>query len=184
MARKIRIIRTSSRPSNAPRPVPLSAILEGTVQRRFWGKVQKGAPDDCWLYLGAPESSGYGVVSLRLGHRNYKKVKAHVFALMTATQQVNNQMVLHSLRCTTKLCVNPSHLRWGNNAENSWDERDLGKVPGQKLTWDDVDQIREMLEEGIYTQAQIGTIFGVNQKTISVIKTQEQWNPATRRIAA
>lgn len=180
MARRIRIIRS---PRSAAKPVPLSKILEGPLQARYWSKVQKGAPDDCWTFTGACTSTGYGVVNIRLARGQYRKVRAHVFALMSHTGEVNNRDVLHSLKCTTKLCVNPHHLRWGDKRQNGLDERDLGRVPGQKLTWDQVDQIREMLEAG-YPQTGIGILFGIDQTTVSNIKRQKIWKPETRRQAA
>lgn len=183
MARKIRIVLTSSRPGNAPRPVPLSKILEGPVQARFWSRVQKGAPDDCWPFLGAPNSEGYGIVNISLGYKNPKKVRAHVFALMSHTKQKNTRGVLHSLKCTTKMCVNPNHLRWGNQKENAIDARELGKVPGQKLTWEEVDEIRGLLSRG-YPGVGVAALFGLNQSTVSAIKLGRRWNPETRSTAA
>lgn len=180
MSRKIRIIR--NRPRNAARPVRLSVILEGHVQRRFWSKVQKGSPNECWPWRGAQTDQGYGIVNITLSPHNYKKIRAHVFALMSHTKQENKQDALHSLKCTTKLCVNPHHLRWGTRSENAFDARELGKIPGQLLTWEEVDEIRSLL--ATYTGVEIAAFFGLDQTTVSNIKRQKSWKPETRRNAA
>jgi hypothetical protein len=182
MARKIRIVRNPPQVSPT-RPIPLSKILEGPLQARFWGRVQKGRPDECWPFTGAPTTGGYGVVNIRLGPHHYQKVRAHVVALMTATQQENTLNALHSLKCTTKMCCNPQHLRWGGRKQNALDQRDLGRVPGQKLTWDDVEEIREMLKDG-WKQEEIAAVFGIDQTQVSSIKTGRSWNPKTKRQAA
>ena len=46
--------------------------------------------------------------------------------------------------------------------------------PAAKLTWDKVNQIREMLTQNV-KQAKIAKIFGVHSSTISNIKTGKIW---------
>ena len=43
------------------------------AQHRFWDKVAKGGPDECWLWTAGTNKDGYGKLSVRrkstLAHR-------------------------------------------------------------------------------------------------------------------
>lgn len=180
MTRKIRIVRTRS--LSAPRPIPISLVLREDVQERFWAKVDKRGDNECWPYLARAQCKGHGVFAIRVSPKKPRNVYAHVIALMTATNQENKRMALHSMGCVTKKCCNPKHLRWGNHRENLLDEINKGKGPRQKLTWEDVDDIRILLEEG-YPAVGISILFGVHYSTITDIKNGRSWDPSTRRAA-
>lgn len=68
---------------------------------RFWEKVERGEPDECWPWLGAT-SHGYGRFYLDGG-----LVQAHRVAYSLLVGPVPDE--LHHA-CENRACVNPSHL--------------------------------------------------------------------------
>lgn len=72
---------------------------------RFWAKVNRKGPDDCWLWTGAHRSDlGYGHMNWRGGHR-----AAHRIAYELMVGEIPEGLVLDHL-CRTPACVNPKHL--------------------------------------------------------------------------
>lgn len=73
-------------------------------ERRFWEKVARGAPDDCWPWLAAT-ARGVGVVRDQGRNRS---------ALHVAWEIANKQPLSEQSRvrhtCATLACVNPAHL--------------------------------------------------------------------------
>lgn len=104
-----------------PRPKPTEAQLRASLLRRFWEKVDKRGPDDCWPWTGSLRS-GYGVLSS--GHSG--KVYAHRLALEIQLDRPleDDEHALH--RCDFKPCSNPGHLFAGSNADNADDARVKG----------------------------------------------------------
>ncbi len=75
-----------------------------SVTERFWEKVDRGGPDDCWLFKGG--SGGHGKFWDGQSLRN-----AHAFSYELAHGSVPVGMHLHHFKCENKRCVNPAHLR-------------------------------------------------------------------------
>lgn len=183
MPRNIRIIRSWTSTAH-PKPIKLKYVLTKRVEKRFWGKVDDSAgPDSCWPFCGAKNTEGYGLFRVTMSGRQSRLLKSHVVALMLTTKQRNTKLGLHSQVCTMKACCNPKHLRWGNRSQNGMDRRDLKGTPTQKLTWDDVDIIRDMLVAG-YPKAEIGILFDISLTQVRRIESGARWNPATRNQAA
>lgn len=146
------------------------------IADRFWSKVEK--TDGCWLWQGAKDRKGYGVVGL--GGRTDGIARAHRVAWgLTNGEPPADRMVLHL--CDTKACVNPSHLVLGNHTENMRQakERHLMTATNRrtvrgvrhwkaKLTDDEVDAIRSRRAAG-ETLRTIAAAFGVSQAHVSRI---------------
>lgn len=102
------------------------AIAHGQerLMARFWSKVDRGGPGECWPWKGATVKNRRG---LRYGKFRLagKSVLAHRFALARRAMSSVPQ-ALHS--CDNTLCCNPAHLRSGTQSENMREARDKGRL--------------------------------------------------------
>lgn len=79
--------------------------MDSSTISRFWSKVERREPSDCWTWIGTPWSRGYG--RMVVGGRD---VAAHRLAYMIAhgLESLDGGEVHHE--CGNRGCVNPSHL--------------------------------------------------------------------------
>jgi HNH endonuclease len=95
---------------------------------RFWEKVDRRGPDDCWLWTAATSRDGYGRVGV--GGREGGSQRAHrVSWELHYGRAPGGLCVLHN--CPggdNPLCVNPSHLWLGTNDENMADMKRKGRA--------------------------------------------------------
>jgi len=149
---------------------------ELTLRERFWQKVEKRGPDECWEWLAYKSPRGYGYFGI-----SGKTEKAHRVCFSLSYGSIPEGIyVLH--HCDNPGCVNPSHLFLGTHADNMADMKNKGRHhyckgeahPESKLTNGKVMWIREMLNMGIY-QRVIGDFFGVTRSTISLISRGKKW---------
>src|SRR5215203_6203618 len=109
---------------------------------RFWSKVKRRGPEECWPWTASTIRHGYG--SFRFNGRAW--VASRVAYLLANGEFDLSQDVLHS--CDNPNCCNPAHLRIGTARENAADmmarrrhrptSRRGEKVPAAKLTEDEV----------------------------------------------
>lgn len=130
----------------------------------------------CWIWTGGETRGGYG--SRMLSGINYR---AHRMAWLGFRGPIpSGACVCH--RCDTRLCVNPTHLFLGSVADNNCDRAAkgrsnlAGKARGErsgtaKLTTAIILAIRADHRR----QKEIAAEYGVNQTTISSIKTRKIW---------
>jgi len=144
------------------------------LANKFWEKVDKKGPNDCWEWTGSKILAGYGKINV-----SGKTVSAHRISWEMANDPIPKGMcVLH--HCDNKACVNPAHLFLGTNADNSRDmtekERQArGEANGEsKLTEQDIHEIRVFLDAG-YIQSEIAEGYGVGHVAIHYIKTGYRW---------
>ena len=103
-------------------PIPTVTI------ERFWSKVDRAEPDQCWLWQGAPDKrTGRGSFSI-LGF----SMSAPRAAYLIAKGAVGNLFACHS--CDNPRCVNPAHLWLGTNSENIRDAVNKGRVKRARRT--------------------------------------------------
>lgn len=102
---------------------------------RFWEKVEKRGPDDCWTWIGAKDWGGYGVFWTGGPRGVGKNARAtHVsWALANGVAFPADMLALHS--CDNPRCVNPAHIRPGTALDNKQDERARGRMYSGPRPW-------------------------------------------------
>ncbi len=107
---------------------------------RLWSKIERGAPEVCWLWRAGVSRSGRREVDygcLREGPRGSKRWRAHRLVLMLKTAPTecpmdDGESLIEWLRrvdrcyshmeashsCDVSLCCNPEHLEWQTHTEN------------------------------------------------------------------
>lgn len=153
-------------------------ILDESVQARFWAKVDRRAPNECWDWQGHIDRHGYG--KIKVGSR---PVAAHRIALALQNGQIGNLHALHS--CDNPSCCNPNHLRWGTPKDNATDKMKRGRCrngdqsgfnnPRCKITPDALREIVSLIDAGQDNNGQIAARFGIHHAMVSKIRTGNAW---------
>ena len=103
--------------------------FERSVER-FWSKVNRCGPDECWLWQGTialPNKCGQQYGNFGVFDGKTVNYRAHRFAWMLANGQIPADMVIMHT-CDVPLCVNPSHLKLGTQADNVADRDIKGRT--------------------------------------------------------
>lgn len=172
-----------------------------TWEERFWAKVDKRGPDECWEWRGARRPKGYGNFGLA-----GRTLGAHRVSFSLAHGLLPKGLdVCH--RCDNPPCCNPSHLFAGTKTENMSDasnkgrivsgERHWAKDPSRTFRWLDAKRgnargehakmdrshaqaILFLCHHSSFTKAQIAKQFGVNVHTVYRIKNGDTWKDLRR----
>lgn len=91
------------------------------ARERFWAKVSKGLPDECWLWTAGTSRDGYGWFA----PFSHGDMPAHRYAYQLLAGPIPDNLTLDHL-CRNILCVNPKHLEAVTNSENvrrAWEYR-------------------------------------------------------------
>lgn len=86
------------------------------LEERFWPKVRKAGPADCWEWTAAKCINGYG--QIRSDADRWPMLKAHRAAYEMLIGQIPDGLVIDHL-CKNKSCVNPAHMEPVTNEENA-----------------------------------------------------------------
>lgn len=91
----------------------VAALDDPKLPVRFWAKVAKGEPDECWEWTGTRNKAGYGSITVQ-----GKTARTHRVSFLLAKKRVPT-VVMH--RCDNPPCVNPAHLKAGTIRLNNFD---------------------------------------------------------------
>ena len=81
--------------------------------QRFWGQVDKRGDDECWIWQGPTNGSGYGSFSSSV----YGSTSAHRHSYQVANGPLLPGMVVDHM-CRRRACVNPAHLQAVTQKQN------------------------------------------------------------------
>lgn len=161
-------------PKHNARPLAATDIKEAD-RARFWAKVNKKGPDECWGWMGAlakgtKEAPQYGQFSVRgkvyLAHRwIYEQTRGVSLGALDACHT-----------CDNRNCVNPSHLFAGTRSENMVDCVKKGRIGGvgvARLSANDVQEIRALYKKHSKQEAgnsrELGRRFNICPATVRQI---------------
>lgn len=152
------------------------------MEERFLAMVQRGAPEDCWPWLGARTENGYGKFSQGRNTHHY----AHRLIWQLEVGPIPPGMVI-AHACDHPPCCNPAHLWLATQAENLEDMRRKGRRPSlerhgspgernpnARLTDAKVRSIRAQFAAGA-TQAALSQAFGMGETTVGHIVHGRTW---------
>lgn len=155
--------------------LPAIAAAPRPVAPRFWAKVQRGKPDECWPWLGCTTTWGYG--SFKVGQKSF--IASRVAYAVSHGEEPGDKLVCHT--CDNPACCNPTHLWLGTDADNGRDKDLKGRavhngIKGEKHMWSKLTtaQVLEVKTSPLTGKA-LAAKFGVCKTTISEIRQGRNW---------
>jgi hypothetical protein len=100
------------KPSNYPNPIDPHRSEKELAH--FHSRYAKGEPDECWIWLGKPISTGYGRIKQR-----GQTIRAHRLALVLKLGRDLGPGKVPNHMCGNPPCVNPAHLQESTPRENT-----------------------------------------------------------------
>ena len=151
---------------SSPTLPPNMNRIKKSTEERFWSKVDKRGPDECWEWSAAKTSDGYGRFK-KNGGFGKKYCKAHRAAYELAIGDIPKGLEIDHI-CRNRACVNPKHLRAVTHKENT------RAGLGTKLTKEDIPKIFRLRSQG-HMQKEIARLFGVSRGAIGLILRGKTW---------
>lgn len=142
------------------------------IDLKFWKRVSKGKPDDCWPWLGGYRGK-YGCFY----HKGERFVAPRMALELSERKKIPAKLkVLHS--CDNPCCCNPNHLSADTQKQNITDAFKRGRLHANKiskLNSTQVSDIRFLCLERNLSHRKTALIFGVNPRTVGRIISGEYW---------
>jgi hypothetical protein len=145
-----------------------------TLAERFWCRVDKRGPDECWPWIGMLNQFGYGM--LHIWHPEERRWGRRVASRVAYEVSIGpippGLFVCH--HCDNPPCVNPRHLFTGTSADNIADmyrkgrqNRPRGELASRaRLTNQQVEEIRRIYATSHPKMATLAKQYGVGKTSI------------------
>lgn len=148
-----------------------------TLEGRFWKKVNKRGPRECWEWTACRNRKGYGLINILGSSQLAHRVS---FSLLVG-EIPGSRLVCHT--CDNPSCVNPCHLFLGTHKSNMDDKMAKGrhKCPrgsrhsSAKLTESKVLHIRREYSGGGVSMASLAKKFQVSAAAVEFIIQRRTW---------
>jgi hypothetical protein len=108
------------KPANAVAGV--KGFVSISLESRFWAKVDRRGPDECWPWLGS-KICGYGIISQNNRCRRASQIS---WEIHNGAPFPSGKMACHS--CDNPECVNPDHIWPGTMRDNMQDALKKGRL--------------------------------------------------------
>lgn len=144
-----------------------------TIAERFWSKVERRGPADCWPWLASKQGE-YGQFYLK-----GRPIKASRACWYVEHRRMPKLHVLHT--CDNPICVNPKHLYLGTPAQNTADKITRDRQPHgvrhykAKLTPGVVRSIRRLWNTDRYMQHEIATKLDIELWNVKSVLQEKSW---------
>lgn len=141
-------------------------MISVQLRQRFLAFLPSSrSPSTCWIWTGAKDRDGYGVIA-----DGGKTLGAHRVSYELHHRQLPPRaLIMHS--CDTPSCVNPAHLSIGTKRSNAADMTRKGRRAA-KLTREQALRIRARASE---PAAVLAAEFGVSASTVRSIIAGRSW---------
>jgi hypothetical protein len=120
---------------SAPDRLPVYQTLSQTEKDRYRAEIVANCElvADCWIYLGALNSDGYGVK--RIGNRVHS-VSRFMLAYSTRESMNIRADACHDPKqCPYKACCNPKHLFWATHSQNCRQREQAKREERELFVW-------------------------------------------------
>ena len=165
------------------KPTTVPQLMEKYVPHR--------PENECWVWQGGLDKSGYGVTNAMrpTGRRGPSRAHRVIYEALVGPIPAG-KLLMHS--CDNPPCVNPAHLRPGTDAENLADMAAKGrsargsKHRAAKLDEPTVMEIRRKYATGKYQQRDLAIKYGLTPTPMSQLLRGITWKhlPLVERDAA
>lgn len=163
----------------------------GRLEDRFWAKVDKGTPNECWVWTGCKGSRpfAYGYLGKYVDGK-WKRVNAAKISweIFHNKRQPEGTCICHT--CDNPPCVRPDHLYLGDKQTNARDCVNRGRRNSPKgentwdakLTWEKVREIRNLYSsrggsyrKGRVSERTLAKQFNVSRIAIRKVLSHQTW---------
>lgn len=159
-----------------------SSYVRGSLEDRFWAKVDRRGDDECWEWRASLDTRGYGNFGVPRddGTGRFIMQRAHRIAweLVNGPLQSSSQHLCHT--CDNRKCVNPAHLFIGNPKLNMADCASKGRFNdrrGENNPRSVVDEavVRAIRADSALPLSKLMAKYGLAQTTVSDIRRRRTW---------
>jgi hypothetical protein len=168
--------------------IPMS-YNKGTLEERFWQKVDKDDEASCWEWRATKNNMGYGMLHSKSHGR---KILAHRVSYEIHNPEPIQEGMIVQHRCDNPGCVNPVHLELGTMKTNyhdmvakgrrkiAWNPTNIpphyegSAHPSSKLTEQNAIAIRERVANGESRRA-LSREYLIDRKTIYDLLRRKIW---------